>query len=91
VAARDAGRARRFAEEHGVERVEERYEALVESPHAEADRVAEALGTEPGPLRTAFARVHGESLGRWRRELTASQLADVEAEAGDLLRELGYA
>jgi len=71
--------------------VELRYEALVESPHAEADRVAEALGTEPGPLRTAFARVHGESLGRWRRELTASQLADVEAEAGDLLRELGYA
>jgi hypothetical protein len=30
------------------------------------------------------------SIGRWRRELTPEQLADVEAEAGSLLAELGY-
>jgi hypothetical protein len=30
------------------------------------------------------------SIGRWEKELTAEQLADVEAEAGPLLRELGY-
>jgi Sulfotransferase family len=71
--------------------VELRYEALVENPHAEADRIAKTLDTEPEPLRRAFAEVHGSSLGRWRRELTPEQLADVEAEAGDLLRELGYA
>jgi hypothetical protein len=35
--------------------------------------------------------MHAESVGRWRRDLTAEQLADVEAEAGPLLRELGYA
>jgi hypothetical protein len=30
-------------------------------------------------------------VGRWRRDLTAEQVADVEAEAGALLAELGYA
>jgi hypothetical protein len=29
-------------------------------------------------------------VGRYRRDLTAEQLADVEDEAGELLRELGY-
>ncbi len=70
--------------------IELRYEALVENPHAEADRIAEALGSEPEPLRGAFAKVHGSSLGRWRRDLTSEQVADVEAEAGELLAELGY-
>jgi len=70
--------------------VELRYEALVESPQTEADRIAAALGSEPEPLRRAFAEVHGSSLGRWRRDLTPEQVADVEAEAGALLAELGY-
>jgi hypothetical protein len=70
--------------------VELRYEALVDSPHAEADRVAAALDAEPEPLRRAFAEVHGESLGRWRRDLDTAQLADVDAEAGELLHALGY-
>ena len=68
-----------------------RYEALVESPHAEADRIAGELGSEAEPLRRAFAAVHGESLGRWRRDLTSEQLAEVEAEAGAELAALGYA
>jgi hypothetical protein len=34
--------------------------------------------------------VHGSSLSRWRRDLTPEQMADVEAEAGALLAELGY-
>jgi hypothetical protein len=34
--------------------------------------------------------VHDRSVGRYRSELTAEQLADVEREAGALLRELGY-
>jgi len=70
--------------------IELRYEALVASPHAEADRIAERLGSEPEPLRRAFAKVHGSSLGRWRRDLTSEQVAEVEAEAGELLAELGY-
>jgi hypothetical protein len=70
--------------------VELRYEALVESPHAEADRIAEALGSQAEPLRRAFAGVHGSSVARWRRDLTPAQIAEVEAEAGGLLAQLGY-
>jgi hypothetical protein len=70
--------------------IELRYEALVESPGVEADRIAAALGSDPEALRRAFGEVHGSSAGRWRRDLTAEQLADVEAEAGALLGELGY-
>jgi hypothetical protein len=70
--------------------IELRYEALVESPGAEAERIAAALGSDPEALRRAFGEVHGSSAGRWRRDLTAEQLADVEAEAGALLGELGY-
>jgi hypothetical protein len=70
--------------------VDLRYEALVADPLAEAERVAAALGAPPDPLRAAFAEVHDESLGRWRRDLSPDQLRDVEAEAGPLLAELGY-
>jgi len=71
--------------------VELRYEALVENPDAEADRIATALRAEAEPLRRAFAEVHDSSVGRWRRDLTAEQIAEVEAEAGGLLAQLGYA
>jgi hypothetical protein len=70
--------------------VELRYEALVSQPQTEADRLAAAFGSDPAPLRSAFAAAHDTSVGRWRRDLTPEQLADVEAEAGQLLAELGY-
>jgi hypothetical protein len=71
--------------------IEVRYEHLAADPDGVAGRVAEALGSDPVPLAAAFAEVHGRSVARWRTELTAEQLADVEREAGPLLRELGYA
>jgi Sulfotransferase family len=67
-----------------------RYEALVGDPSTEARRVAKALRVDPAPLTAAFGNVHAESIGRWRTELTEQQLADVLAEAGGLLAELGY-
>jgi hypothetical protein len=70
--------------------VEVRYEELVCAPGEQAERLAEALGVEPAPLRTALAAAYDSSVGRWRADLDAEQLADVEAEAGDLLAELGY-
>jgi hypothetical protein len=71
--------------------LELRYEALVSAPDDEADRLSEALGSPSAPLRRAFALAHDSSVGRWREDLTREQLADVEAEAGELLAELGYA
>jgi Sulfotransferase family len=68
-----------------------RYESLVADPGATAERLARFLGSDPGPLGETLARAHARSLGRWRAELTAAQLADVEGEAGPLLARLGYA
>jgi hypothetical protein len=70
--------------------IELRYESLVADPKGEARRVAQELDAEPGPLADGFSEVHADSIGRWRRDLTPEQLADVEAEAGALLAELGY-
>src|SRR5207253_4369014 len=70
--------------------VELRYEALVADPDAEARRLSSALDCDPVLLRHAFAEVRDMSVGRWKRDLTPEQLADVEREAGGLLTKLGY-
>ncbi|HKT43296.1 MAG TPA: sulfotransferase [Gaiellaceae bacterium] len=71
--------------------VELRYEQLVSDPGDAAEPLAHMLGVHGDDLRDAFSSAHANSVGRWQRDLTAEQLADVEAEAGDLLAELGYA
>lgn len=71
--------------------LELRYESLVTQPDAEAERLAAALGGDGTALAAAFGRAHDTSLGRWRSDLTSEQVRDVEAEAGELLAELGYA
>lgn len=70
--------------------LEIRYESLVADPAATAADLAAHLGSDPGPLAEALALVHGRSVGRWREALSADQVAEVEQEAGALLRELGY-
>ena len=67
-----------------------RYEDLVADPARVASELASYLGSPAEPLVDALRSAHGGSIGRYRRELTAEQLADVEDEAGSLLRELGY-
>ena len=63
-----------------------RYESLAES----AEPLAEFLGADEAALARALGAFRDTSLGRWRRDLSAEQLADVEAEAGELLSGLGY-
>jgi hypothetical protein len=67
-----------------------RYERLTTAPDAVAAELAHRLEMEPAPLAAALAEAHGDSVGRFRRDLTAAQVAEVEAEAGELLAELGY-
>lgn len=74
----------------GVRLVELRYEELAADPAAAAAALAPALDAPVGPLGDALARVHRGSVGRYRTDLSPEQLADVEDEAGTLLRELGY-
>jgi hypothetical protein len=70
--------------------LEVRYEELAADPAATAARVAAHIGADPAALAERLRAVHSQSVGRWRRDLTAEEIADVEAEAGPLLRELGY-
>ncbi|HEX2110999.1 MAG TPA: sulfotransferase [Gaiellaceae bacterium] len=71
--------------------LEVRYEVMTAQPDAVGTALARFLGAPEEPLTKALGRAHAESVSRYRRELTEAQLADVEAEAGPLLRELGYA
>ncbi len=66
--------------------MEVRYEALSEA----AEPLAEALGCPVEPLAAGLARAHGDSVGRYRRDLSAAELAEVEEEAGALLAACGY-
>jgi hypothetical protein len=68
---------------HGV-----RYEHLTADDTAA--ELAAALDAPVEPLGEALAEAHVSSIGRYERDLTPEQLADVEAEAGDLLLRLGY-
>lgn len=70
--------------------VEVRYERLVADGKGVAREIAGHLGVPFEPLARAFEAVHGDSVGRYRKELSPEELADVALEAGPLLTELGY-
>jgi len=67
-----------------------RYEDLAADPERAAATLGEQLGVEAAVLLAPLSHVHARSVGRYRRDLTADQLRDVEREAGPLLAELGY-
>jgi len=70
----------------GERTLEIRYESLT-GAHEE---VAAHLGVPPEQVRAVLSAAHTQSIGRYRGDLTPEQLADVEREAGPLLKELGY-
>ena len=70
--------------------LEIRYEDVATDPAVVAASLAAHLDVPVEPLAGALGRAHASSVGRYRTELSAEQLADVGAEAGGLLRELGY-
>ena len=70
--------------------VQVRYEQLVTEPGRAAAAVAARLGVDADLVGGVFAEAHDTSAGRWRRDLTAAELADVQREAGAALVALGY-
>ena len=70
--------------------LEVRYEDVTVDPGGVAAPLADHISAPPEPLIAALGRAHASSVGRYRTDLSAQQLADVEEEAGALLRELGY-
>jgi hypothetical protein len=67
-----------------------RYERMVADPDAVAAELAVFLDAPASELARALRGAHDESVGRFRRDLTPEQLADVESETGKLLAELSY-
>lgn len=96
-AASDATRAawawRSYVEAAGSARdrtLEIRYEALAREREQVADAISAHLQVPAQEVAASLAAGHAESIGRYRRDLTVEQLAEVEREAGGLLRSLGY-
>jgi hypothetical protein len=67
-----------------------RYKRTVADPDGIAAELAIFLDAPVAELGRALRGAHDESVGRFRRDLTVEQLADVESEAGRLLADLGY-
>jgi hypothetical protein len=84
---------RRYVEAASVDGIalEVRYEQLVTDPAGVAASLAGPLDLAEDDLRGAFEAAFRSSVGRFRDDLSAAQLAEVEAEAGPLLRALDYA
>ena len=74
----------------GARAHEIRYERMVTDPDAVAAELAVFLDAPAPELARALRGAHDESVGRFRRDLTPEELADVESEAGKLLAELAY-
>jgi hypothetical protein len=70
--------------------LEVRYEALTADRAGLAAAIGAHLEVPAEAVVSALGPAHAQSLGRYRQDLTPEQLADVEREAGPLLRELGY-
>ncbi len=96
VEASDARRAawawRRYVEavwRSGMPVLEVRYEELVQDPGTVAARISGALGVSGAALASALSSAHQRSVARWRRDLSAQQLAEVESEIAELYKRSG--
>lgn len=73
--------------------IEIRYEDLIDDSEGCARRLAGFLGADDhvdALIATITDTVSASARGRWQRELSPEQLAEVRTEAGGLLDELGY-
>lgn len=65
-----------------------RYEDLVTNPKNEIARLGEFLKLDPDQFDTSI--VSGAKVGSYKHRLTVEQIAEVEANAGPFLTQLGY-
>jgi len=87
------GAARRDLELFPAEnRLEVRYEDLLDSPTGGIEKILSMAGLEVVPefIAGASRSVSGPHQDGWRRDLDAKAIAQIEAGAGSLLKELGY-
>lgn len=71
-----------------------RYESLANNPELEANQILDFLNITTPDSRCRFqdavAKVRPDSVGLWKKELSQSQLQQVDQEAGELLKKLNY-
>jgi Sulfotransferase family len=70
--------------------LELRYEDVTRDAAASASALGLHLDAPAHAIEEALEAAHDTSVGRYRNDLSEQQLADVMAEAGDVLRDLGY-
>ncbi len=69
---------------------EVRYEELVTRPEATVRSVLAFLGEPWAASMLEHNPIFSTSVGRWRSELSAAEVAEIEAVAGGTMRALGY-
>ena len=71
-----------------------RYESLVKNPIEEAQELLDFMCIDSVKSRSLFEKavlkVNCDSVGKWQKELSESELKEIEMEGGYLLRKLGY-
>jgi len=74
--------------------LEVRYESFAVDPSGEANNILDFLGIKNLESRSLFeaavSTFNPSLTEQWKRQLTESQLEEIYAESGDLLRELHY-
>ncbi len=70
-----------------------RYETMLQHPAATATALSDFASDKVGPVAVKEARRDDQAAaepGAWRRQLTTSQLTEIESVAGPDLRRIGY-
>ncbi len=70
--------------------LELRYQTLIREPETAAEAIADHLALPKQSLLAGLETAYDRAIGRYKTDLSPEQLADVEREAGPLLRELGF-
>lgn len=69
-----------------------RYEEATSNPAATLEKVCQFAGADVSPeaIAALTAQVSEKSVGKWKGQLTDSQVEAIQTLTGDLLEELGY-
>lgn len=69
-----------------------RYEELTQNPVEGLSNICQFLGAvaDEALLQSIAKNVSSKSVGKWKGQLSEDDLAEIEAHAGPLLRQLGY-
>ncbi len=69
-----------------------RYEAFTQNPAIEFEKVCQFLGSQPTKetVEEVVKSVSSRSVGKWKKQLSAEEIEEIERLVGDQLKRLGY-